>query len=91
MLAVVFNYDHGTVKFQTKAKYCLTFLRIIKEGKTDENNLAIIGKDKVVLKKNCMMWELQVKFYWGQNEGCNLGDSISDNSEKLLRGGKGRI
>ena len=55
MLAVVFTYDHGTVKFQTKAKYCLTFLRIIKEGKTDENNLAIIGKDKVVLKKNCMM------------------------------------
>ena len=88
MLTVVFNCDHGTVKFQMKAKYCLTFHRIIKEEK-HENNLEIIGKDKVVLKKNCTMWELQVKFYWGQNESCNPGDSISDNSEKLLRGGEG--
>ena len=25
-------------------------------------------------------------FYLGQNEDCSLGDSISDSSEKLLRG-----
>ncbi|NIG60870.1 solute carrier family 17 member 9 [Pontoporia blainvillei] len=31
--------------------------------------------------------ELQVKFDWGQNEGCSPGDSIS---EKLLPGGEGR-
>jgi len=28
------------------------------------------------------MWELQVMFYWRQNEDCNFGDSTLDNSEK---------
>ena len=28
--------------------------------------------------KRCAMWELGVKFYWGQNEDCRLGDSTSD-------------
>ena len=35
------------------------------------------------------MWELQVKLCLGQNEDCNLGDSISDSSEKLLQRGGG--
>ena len=34
------------------------------------------------------MWELQVKFYWGQNKGYSSGDSISDSSEILLQRGK---
>ena len=29
------------------------------------------------------MWELQVKFYVGQNEACSQGDSTWDTSEKL--------
>ena len=33
------------------------------------------------------MWELQVKFYLGQNEDHSPGDSISDSSEKLLQRG----
>ena len=37
----------------------------------------------------CIMWELWVKFYLGQNEGCSSGDSISGNSEKLLQRGSG--
>ena len=35
------------------------------------------------------MWELQVKFHWGQNKDCSLGDCTSDNSEKLLQRGCG--
>ena len=35
------------------------------------------------------MWKLLVKFYWRQNEDCNLGDRISDSSEKLLQRGVG--
>ena len=31
------------------------------------------------------MWELQIKFYVGQNEDYSLGDSTSDSSEKLLQ------
>ena len=43
-----------------------------------------------LLKKVFSLWEFQVKFYLGQNEDCNLGDSIPDSYEKLLRGGEGR-
>ena len=40
--------------------------------------------------RKCIMGELQVKFYLGQNEDCNLGNSTSDSSERLLhRGGRG--
>ena len=35
------------------------------------------------------MWKLLLKFYWRQNEDCNLGDRISDSSEKLLQRGVG--
>ena len=34
------------------------------------------------------MWELRVKFYLGQNEDGNPGDSVSYSSEKLLWGGE---
>ena len=34
------------------------------------------------------MWELQVKFYLGQNEGYSPGDNISASSEKLLQRGR---
>ena len=34
-------------------------------------------------------WELQVKFYLGQNEECSLEDSLSDNSERLLQSRSG--
>ena len=34
------------------------------------------------------MGELQVKFYWEQNEDCNLGDGTSNNSEKLAQKGR---
>ena len=37
-----------------------------------------------VHEKRCTTWELQVEFYLGQNEDCNLGGSISDSSEKVL-------
>ena len=37
------------------------------------------------------MWELQVKFYLGQNEDCSPGDSISESSEKLLQRGGGKV
>ena len=35
---------------------------------------------------------MRVKFYWGQNEGYSLGDSILDSSEKLVQrdGGEGQ-
>ena len=32
--------------------------------------------------------ELQVKFCLRQNEDCSLGDSVSDSSEKLLKGAR---
>ena len=38
--------------------------------------------------KKCTTWELQVKFYLGQNEKCSPGDSTSDSSEKLLQSGR---
>ena len=41
--------------------------------------------------KKCTTWELQVEFYWRQNEACSPGDSASDSSERLLqRGSRGR-
>ena len=36
-------------------------------------------------KKRCTTWELQVKFYLGQNEDCSPGGGISDSSERLLQ------
>ena len=41
------------------------------------------------LKIKCTTWELWVKFYLGQNEGCSPRGSISDSSERLLRGVSG--
>ena len=45
-----------------------------------------------LLKKNCTMWELELNFnlLGRQNEGCCLGDRVSDSSEKPLPGGEGR-
>ena len=37
------------------------------------------------------MWELWVKFYWGQNEDFSLGDNTSDSSERLLQRGRGKV
>ena len=42
-----------------------------------------------VNEKRCTAWELQVKFYLGQNEDCSLGGSTSDISERLLQRGSG--
>ena len=42
-------------------------------------------------KRRSTMWELWVKFYWGQNEGYRLGDSISENSEELLQRGGAKV
>ena len=39
--------------------------------------------------KRCTTWELQAKFYLGQNEDCSPGGSISDSSERLLQSGNG--
>ena len=43
-----------------------------------------------MLNKNFTVWELQGKFYLGENEDYTPGENISDGSEKLLQGGKGR-
>ena len=43
----------------------------------------VVPLDSVGLKKYTE-WELWVKFYLGQNEGCSPGD-ISDSSNKLLQ------
>ena len=40
------------------------------------------------LKKKYTIGELQVKFYFGQNEGYSPGDNISASSEKLLQRGR---
>ena len=45
--------------------------------------------DLLSTKKRCTTWELWVKFYWGQNEDCSPGGSISDSSERLLQSGSG--
>ena len=42
---------------------------------------------KLLTEKRCTTWELQVKFYLGQNEDCSPGGSISDSSERLLQSG----
>ena len=42
-------------------------------------------------KKRSTVWELWVEFYWGQNEGYRLGDSISGNSEELLQRGGAKV
>lgn len=39
--------------------------------------------------KKMHKWGLQVKFYVEQYKDCSLGDSSSDNSEKLLQRGSG--
>ena len=36
------------------------------------------------------MWEVQAKFYWGQNEDCSPGDSTSGSSGKLPKMLEGR-
>ena len=43
-----------------------------------------------IWSKRCKTWELWVKFYWGQNEDCSLGDSIPGSSERFLQRGTGR-
>ena len=40
-------------------------------------------------KKRRTTWELWIKFYLGKNEDFSLGDSISDNSERLLQSSNG--
>ena len=40
-------------------------------------------------KKRCKTWELQVKFYPGQNEDCSLRGSSSDSSERLVQSSNG--
>ena len=45
--------------------------------------------NQLLTEKKCTMWELWVKFYWGQNEDYSPGDSILDSSEKLLQRGRG--
>ena len=49
-------------------------------------SIACVDKKK---KKKSPMWELQVKFHWGQYEDCSLGDSPSGSSEQLFQRGKG--
>lgn len=39
--------------------------------------------------KKCTRWELQLKFYLGQNEEHSLEDSISANSEELFQSSSG--
>ena len=40
--------------------------------------------------KKYTTWELQVKFYLGQNEDCIPEESTSDSSERLLKRGRGK-
>ena len=40
------------------------------------------------LKKDVQLESCEL-FYWGQNEDCSLGGSISDSSERLLQSGNG--
>ena len=42
------------------------------------------------LKESAQHESFKLNSIWGQNEDCGLGDSISENSEKLLQGGRGR-
>ena len=44
---------------------------------------------KSIVELKCTVWKLWVKFYFGQNEDCSLGESVSDSSENLLWGGEG--
>ena len=46
-----------------------------------------LPKSIICQLKRCTMCELQVKFYLWENEGCSLGDSTSDSSERLLQRG----
>ena len=63
----------GTVWKQTFLVGCLSPL----EGPADQ----VVA---CVLFCFVLFWELQVKFYLGQNEDRSPGDSISDSSERLL-------
>ena len=45
----------------------------------------LCGYHNYRFKKRSTPWELWVKFYWGQNEDCNLGDSTSESSDKLFQ------
>ena len=42
------------------------------------------------LKERAQHESFKLNSIWGQNEDCGLGDSISENSEKLLQRGRGR-
>ena len=42
------------------------------------------------LKESAQHESFKLNSIWGQNEDCGLGDRISENSEKLLQGGRGR-
>ena len=46
---------------------------------------------KSVVELKCTVWKLWVKFYFGQNEDCSLGESVSDSPENLLWGGQGEL
>ena len=52
--------------------------------------LHLLGREMgLMTKKRCTTWELQVKFYLGQNEDCSPRGGISDRSERLLQSGNG--
>ena len=51
----------------------------------DGHNWSDLAAADLSTEKWCTTWELQVKFYWGQNKNCSLGDSTSDSLERLLQ------
>ena len=50
---------------------------------------SLLWKINTLSSGRCTVWEMWIKFYLGQNEDSSPGDSISENSEKLLQRASG--
>ena len=50
---------------------------------------SLLWKINTLSSGRCTVWEMCIKFYLGQNEDSSPGESISENSEKLLQRASG--
>ena len=71
---------------------CITLLDSCLPPSTEDlsHGLQVSAHTHWIFFKKCTTWELQVKFYLGQNEDGNPGEGVSDSAENLLLGGEGR-
>ena len=88
-----YEEKNKTLKLQPK---CYPFgnpingpFRLLRGSEHLNTHLCILIHSRCQLKRKCITWELRVKFYLDQYENCSLGDSTSNNSQRLFQRDRG--